>query len=424
MLASGRPGGEDTRERNLMTDRPTSNARDHGEGLIDAGTDRLTSAAQGRKKSLLYVGAALALAGTGFATAATAADSASAPVRVAGAQAEVVQLTALVSTGKPAPPARTVTPLGATPDPLAHPAAAARAVAAAPLTAAPLAAAVGSVAHPAAAARAVTPLAATRDPLAHPAAVVRAAVPLAATPDPLAQHSVAVTQHSVTVKDNGPSAVTPHTAGPHVLPRHTAGRPDLPPAIARPAGTQHAPTDKRVATWRQLSSALNQEANPAAAAHHQVPSADRLTPVGVSGPQSWMPLSPAQVANASVIVKQALAKNMGIRSAVIAVATAMQESQLINVNYGTYNSLGLFQQQYNMGWGTPAQIMNPRYAADAFLTALQQYEASNPSWATQPLWQAAQGVQKSAFPYAYAKWEAQAASLVKQIVTHLPPAAI
>jgi hypothetical protein len=423
MLASGRPGGEDTRERNLMTDRPTSNARDHGEGLIDAGTDRLTSAAQGRKKSLLYVGAALALAGTGFAAAATAADSASAPVRMAGAQAEVVQLTALISTGKPAPPARTGTPL-ATPDPLAHPAAAARAVAAAPLTVAPFAAAVGSVAHPAAAARAVTPLAVTRDPLAHPAAAVRAAVPLAATTDPLAQHSVAVTQHSVTVKDNGPSAVTPHTTAPHVLPRHTPGRPDLPPAIAGPTGTQHAPTDKPAVTWRQLSSALNQEANPAAAAHHQVPLADRLTPVGVSGPQSWMPLSPAQVANASVIVKQALAKNMGIRSAVIAVATAMQESQLINVNYGTYNSLGLFQQQYNMGWGTPAQIMNPRYAADAFLTALQQYQASNPSWATQPLWQAAQGVQKSAFPYAYAKWEAQAASLVKQIVTHLPPAAI
>ena len=130
-----------------------------------------------------------------------------------------------------------------------------------------------------------------------------------------------------------------------------------------------------------------------------------------------MPLNQAQVGNASAIVKQTLAKRMGVRSAVIAVATAMQESGLVNVNYGTGNSLGLFQQQWNMGWGTPAQIMHPSYAADAFLTALGQYQASNPSWAAQPLWQAAQGVQKSAFPYAYAKWEAQAAALVKQIAT-------
>ena len=395
-----------------MTDRPTSNARDHGKSLISAGTDRLTSAAQGRMNSLIYVGAALALAGTGFATAATVADAASTPVSVAGARTEAVQLTALVGPARPGPAARPVTPIGAAPDPLAHPVAAARVA-----VAAPLAAALGSLAGPAAAARPVTPLGAAPDPLAHPVAAARAAAPLAAAPDPLAQHIV-------TVKDNGPSAVTRPTAAPHLLPRHTASRPDLAPAIARPAGTQHASTVKRAVPWHQLSSTLNQEAKPASAAHHQVPLADRLTPVGVSGPQSWMPLNQAQVANATTIVKQALAKNMGIRSAVIAVATAMQESQLVNVNYGTYNSLGLFQQQYNMGWGTPAQILNPRYAADAFLTALQQYEANNPGWAAQPLWQAAQGVQKSAFPYAYAKWEAQAASLVKQIVSHLGPAAI
>ena len=414
MLASGQPGGEDTRERNLMTDRPTSNARDHGRTLINAGTDRLTSAVPGRKKSLLFVGAALALAGAGSATAATVAESAPAPVRVAGAEAEAVQLTALVVAAQPATPARavTITHLAAAPDPLAHPAAAARAVAAIPI-----AAALGSVAHPAAAARAVAPLAAVPDPLAQPAAAVRAAAPLAAAPDPLAQHSAQL-------QDNTPSTVTRHAAAPHLLPRHTAPRRDLAHAIARPAGPQHASAEDHAVTWQQVSNTLNHEASPAAAAHHQVPLADRLTPVGFSGPQSWMPLSQAQVANATTIVKQALAKNMGVRSAVIAVATAMQESQLVNVNYGTANSLGLFQQQYNMGWGTPAQIMKPRYAADAFLSALQQYEASNPGWAAQPLWQAAQGVQKSAFPYAYAKWEAQAASLVKHIVTHLGPAAI
>jgi hypothetical protein len=93
----------------------------------------------------------------------------------------------------------------------------------------------------------------------------------------------------------------------------------------------------------------------------------------------------------------------------------MQESQLVNINYGTGDSLGLFQQQADCGWGTPQQIMNPAYAADAFLTALHKYQAANPEWASQPLWQSAQGVQASGFPTAYAKWEAQAASLVHAV---------
>ena len=100
---------------------------------------------------------------------------------------------------------------------------------------------------------------------------------------------------------------------------------------------------------------------------------------------------------------------MGIRSAVIAVATAMQESQLLNINYGDRDSLGLFQQRPSMGWGTAAQVTDPAYAADAFLQALQQHQATDPSWARQPLWANAQAVQNSGFPFAYAKWETQAA---------------
>jgi hypothetical protein len=132
-----------------------------------------------------------------------------------------------------------------------------------------------------------------------------------------------------------------------------------------------------------------------------------------------MPISPDQQANATTIVQQALAKKMGIRSAVIAVATSMQESRLQNLSYGDADSLGLFQQRPSMGWGTAQQILTPQYSADAFLSALQQYQASNPGWATQPLWTNAQGVQKSGVPTAYAQWEAQAAQLVQQIVTQV-----
>ena len=147
--------------------------------------------------------------------------------------------------------------------------------------------------------------------------------------------------------------------------------------------------------------------------------AQRLLPAPLAGGQATLPITPARAANARLITGQALRLHMGIRSAVIAVATAMQESTLENLNYGDRDSLGLFQQRPSAGWGTPAQITNPVYAADAFLHALAAYQAADPGWATQPLYEAAQGVQRSAFPYAYAQWESQAAHIVAQATRHL-----
>jgi hypothetical protein len=187
--------------------------------------------------------------------------------------------------------------------------------------------------------------------------------------------------------------------------KHTASTAAQAPA--RPAAAQ-APE-----SWSQIQQQVGSQQNPAD------PSANQLNPVGTDGAQNAMPISGDQMANASTIVQQALAKKMGVRSAVIAVATAMQESQLQNINYGTSDSLGLFQQRPSMGWGTAQQILDPAYSADAFLAALQQYQGSNPGWATQPLWSNAQAVQKSGAPFAYAQWEAQASQLVQQIVTQV-----
>ena len=142
---------------------------------------------------------------------------------------------------------------------------------------------------------------------------------------------------------------------------------------------------------------------------------DQLTPAPLSSPQQAMPIGGSQMANAKVIFQTAVGMHMGYRSAVIAVATAMQESQLENLDYGDQDSLGLFQQRPSAGWGSPGQITDPRYAAGAFLSALHQYQVSNPGWATQPLWMAAQGVQDSAFPTAYEVWDQQAASIVHQL---------
>ena len=187
-------------------------------------------------------------------------------------------------------------------------------------------------------------------------------------------------------------------------------------AASASAATTTAPAPH---TFLAVRNELNWQTNPALAARGITPPADRLLPVPTAGPQSFIPISPAQYANAAAIVRQALAMRMGLRSAVIAVATAMQESKLLNVNYGTGESLGLFQQQCDMGWGSAQQIMDPSYAAGQFLGALRGYQASNPSWASQPLYAAAQGVQRSSFPYAYAQWEVQAAQLTSAVVMHM-----
>ncbi|GIF74114.1 M23 family metallopeptidase [Asanoa siamensis] len=123
-------------------------------------------------------------------------------------------------------------------------------------------------------------------------------------------------------------------------------------------------------------------------------------------------LSPDQARNAAVIVTVGERMRVPVRGWVIAVATALQESSLINHgNLGPANdhdSLGLFQQRPSQGWGTPAQIMNPEYAAGKFYEALLRV----PGWERLPLTDAAQRVQRSAFPDAYAKHEARATQIV------------
>lgn len=98
----------------------------------------------------------------------------------------------------------------------------------------------------------------------------------------------------------------------------------------------------------------------------------------------------------------------------IGVATSLQESKLYNLGhlgaYNDYDSQGLFQQRPSSGWGTPEQITDPGYASRAFFDALKNV----PGWEDLPLTTAAQTVQVSAYPYAYAQWEQQAADIVQQ----------
>ena len=119
-------------------------------------------------------------------------------------------------------------------------------------------------------------------------------------------------------------------------------------------------------------------------------------------------LDPAQMSDARVIYDVSVTLGLQQQAAVIAEATAMQESSLINLPGGTSDSLGLFQQRPSQGWGTPAQIMQPVYASTRFYEAL----VGVPGWQSLPITVVAQAVQGSATPGAYAKWQSLADSLV------------
>jgi hypothetical protein len=118
-------------------------------------------------------------------------------------------------------------------------------------------------------------------------------------------------------------------------------------------------------------------------------------------------LEPAQAANASTIAAVADSRDLPERALTIALATAIQESGLRNIDHGDRDSLGLFQQRPSQGWGTVPQIMDPVHAANAFFDGLLKIK----DYARLPLTEAAQRVQRSGFPEAYAKHETDATLL-------------
>jgi cell wall-associated NlpC family hydrolase len=136
-------------------------------------------------------------------------------------------------------------------------------------------------------------------------------------------------------------------------------------------------------------------------------------PVGTAGPGTGTGngrvLSVTQVRNAEIIYKVSVGLRLPARAPVIAIATAMQESRLISLTAPAGGgSLGLFQQRPSQGWGTARQLVRPVYASRAFYQRLVKV----PRWQDLPLTVAAQDVQHSATPGAYARWQPLAQALV------------
>ncbi|WP_306786907.1 hypothetical protein [Kocuria sp. cx-455] len=130
----------------------------------------------------------------------------------------------------------------------------------------------------------------------------------------------------------------------------------------------------------------------------------RCTVVSAQG--TTYTFTPEQTFNASIVSAEALARGLDQRASVIALATAQQESELRNIDYGDRDSVGLFQQRPSQGWGTAEEIMDPHYATVAFYNHLEHVD-----YHSMPVTQAAQAVQQSGVPDAYAKHEDSSAAL-------------
>jgi N-acetylmuramoyl-L-alanine amidase len=211
------------------------------------------------------------------------------------------------------------------------------------------------------------------------------------------------------------SPVVPETTGdPEVFDAADIALVDKPALIQVKVATPSAP--QKVAPVPKAPAATPAPVAPAEseeeeAAKEAAPSSGVGQPV--SG--SITPLNDERRANAQAIITVGRELGVSDYGIVIALATAMQESSLRNINWGDRDSVGLYQQRPSSGWGTVDQIMDPAYATRLFFGG-----PNNPNkgktrglldisgWESMALTVAAQRVQISAYPQAYAKWEPSA----------------
>jgi hypothetical protein len=124
--------------------------------------------------------------------------------------------------------------------------------------------------------------------------------------------------------------------------------------------------------------------------------------------------TPEQMDNAATIVGIGMGRDLPARAGTIAIATAIQESKLRNIDYGDRDSLGLFQQRPSQGWGTAEQILTPEYSTNAFYDALVRIDGYQDMVITE----VAQEVQRSAYPDAYADHETEGRVIASTLAGH------
>lgn len=161
---------------------------------------------------------------------------------------------------------------------------------------------------------------------------------------------------------------------------------------------------------------------------------NQCAPSWVEGGVESRQLSQSQLDAAATIYKAALETGVGTRGAVIGIATALQESDLGDAP-GAYEpnsdgDMGLFQQRYYLGWYANGDTLEENksilqdnmYAARTFFAGNDTTKGYHipglvdiANWQNLPLTEAAQAVQVSAYPNAYAKHETLAQELVAKL---------
>jgi len=128
--------------------------------------------------------------------------------------------------------------------------------------------------------------------------------------------------------------------------------------------------------------------------------------------------TPEQMSNAATIAAVGSKLGLPAHAVTVALATALQESKLHDLEGGDRDSIGLFQQRPSQGWGTPQELQDPVFAATAFYQNLIEER----NWISMPVTDAAQAVQRSDTPDAYTQWEPQASAAAAALSGQFPAA--
>ena len=187
-----------------------------------------------------------------------------------------------------------------------------------------------------------------------------------------------------------------------------------------PAGTP-AEQDAYTTTVAEAISGVSEDASTtaeqlAAAQEEATAEAEAAAAAEPAEPEPVGDLSDLQMDNAIAIVEAGDERGLDRQAWAVALSTAMQESKFrnyANVNVpdsydhpyqaegSDHDSVGLFQQRPSSGWGSVDELMDPKTSADKFYNSLENVDG----WKDMSVTNAAQTVQVSAFPDAYAQWE-------------------
>ncbi len=197
-------------------------------------------------------------------------------------------------------------------------------------------------------------------------------------------------------------------------------------ALAPPEGPvtgDRPPGKPRRPTWVSVVTALLVIALVVATVGWLVrsgPLGQLLSPTGCTATAAGQTVnvSAEQATNAATIAAVAATRGLPARAITIALATAYQESDLRNLPGGDRDSAGLFQQRPSQGWGSYDQVTDPTYAAGRFYDELVTVDG----YRTMAVTDAAQTVQRSGFPTAYADHESDARVLASALSGSSPAA--